>query len=100
MAALTLRHGDRLADLCLRGRAMPRRGDGGRAEVISLQTINTKLCQRHGVIVGFHKFGHREHVKLLRDGDDRTGENLIVSILCDAANELAVDLEYVELLLL
>src|SRR6056297_452562 len=71
-----------------------------RGEIIALKKIDPEIAEGHGIGLRFDELGHREHVELLRDRDDRAGQDLVVGILRDAADELAIDLENVELELL
>ena len=61
-----------------------------------MQTVDTDGGQIGRILGPFHAFCHGKHVELSCDGGQRRGQDLIVHILCDAANKLAVDLENVE----
>ena len=61
-----------------------------RAVEIPLQAIDPNLLQERGVFGLFDHFGNSEHVKLLRNGQQRAGQHLIVRIGVNVADELPV----------
>ncbi len=66
------------------------------AETVALQAIHPQRGEIGRIPRGFDRFRHCEHIEMLADGDKRGDEHLIIRILVDAANELPVELQNVE----
>ena len=61
-----------------------------------MQAVHTDVDQVARIFGGFDRFGDREHIKLAGDGDKRLRQDLIVRVGMDAAYELPVNLDDVE----
>src|SRR6056297_618633 len=74
----------------------PGRADRGCTEIIALQAVDPERGEVGRVLGFLDAFGDGYHVELLTDAKERGGQHLIVGIPGDAANELTINLEDVE----